>query len=86
MRTKLCLLAAFLRANQISSAISYQLLTRADDVNESYMIHALNILYIKDSNKWVWLDARGNKENINDYYFLNITILHYVIFIFMHVN
>ena len=42
---------AFLRANQISSAISYQLLTRADDVNESYMIHALNILYIKYSNK-----------------------------------
>ena len=69
MQTKLCLLAAFLRANQISSAISYQLLTRSDDVNESYMIHALNILYIKDSNKWVWLDARGNKENINDYSF-----------------
>ena len=60
---------AFLRANQISSAISYQLLTRADDVNESYMIHALNMLYIKYSNKWVWLDARGNKENINDYSF-----------------
>ena len=69
MRRKLCLLAALLRANKIPSAISYQLLTRADDVNESYMIHALNILHIKDSNKWVWLDARGNKENINDYSF-----------------
>ena len=83
MRRKLCLLAALLRANKIPSFISYQLLTRADDVNESYMIHALNILYIKDSNKWVWLDARGNKENINDYSFY---ILHYIIFIFMHVN
>ena len=50
MWRKLCLLAAFLRANQISSAISYQLLTRADDVNESYMIHALNILHIKVLN------------------------------------
>ena len=83
MRRKLCLLAALLRANKIPSVISYQLLTRADDVNESYIIHALNILYIKDLNKGVWLDARGNKENINDYSFY---ILHYVIFIFMHVN
>ena len=83
MRRKLCILAALLRANKIPSVISYQLLTRADDVNESYMIHALNILYIKYLNKGVWLDARGNKENINYYSFY---ILHYVIFIFMHVN
>ena len=46
--TKSCLLAAFLRANQIPSGISYQLLTRADDDSEGYMIHALNTVYLKD--------------------------------------
>ena len=63
--TKSCLLAALLRANQIPSGISYQLLTRADDSSEGYMIHALNTVYINDLKKWIRLDARGNKENIN---------------------
>ena len=63
--TKSCLLAALLRANGIPSGISYQLLTRADDASEGYMIHALNTVYLKDFNKWIRLDARGNKENIN---------------------
>ena len=63
--TKSCLLAALLRANGIPSGISYQLLTRADDTSEGYMIHALNTVYVKDLDKWIRLDARGNKENIN---------------------
>ena len=29
------------------------------------MIHALNTVYVKDLDKWIRLDARGNKENIN---------------------
>ena len=62
---KSCLLAALLRANGIPSGISYQLLTRADDESDGYMIHALNTVYIKDLNKWIRLDARGNNENIN---------------------
>ena len=62
--TKSCLLAALLRANGIPSSISYQLLTRADDESEGHMIHALNTVYLKDFNKWIRLDARGNKENI----------------------
>lgn len=37
--TKSCLLAALLRANGIPSGISYQLLTRADDDGEGYIIH-----------------------------------------------
>lgn len=63
--TKSCLLAALLRANVIPSGISYQLLTRADDESDGYMIHALNTVFIKDLDKWIRLDARGNKENIN---------------------
>ena len=77
--TKSCLLAALLRANQIPSGISYQLLTRADDDSEGYMIHALNTVHIKYLNKWIRLDARGNKENINAYFSLDEEHLAYSI-------
>ncbi|MBO5238340.1 MAG: transglutaminase domain-containing protein [Lachnospiraceae bacterium] len=63
--TKSCLLAALLRANGIPAGISYQNLTRADeDDSEGYIIHALNTVYISELNKWIRLDARGNKENV----------------------
>ena len=77
--TKSCLLAALLRADGIPSGISYQLLTRADDASEGYMIHALNTVHIKDLNKWIRLDARGNKENINAYFSLDGEHLAYTI-------
>ena len=77
--TKSCLLVALLRANQIPYAISYQLLTRADDASEGYMIHVLNTVYLKDFNKWIRLDARGNKENINAYFSLDEEHLAYTI-------
>ncbi len=60
--TKSCILAALLRANKIPSGISYQLLTRAYDASEGYMIHALNTLHIKDLNKWIRLDAREMRK------------------------
>lgn len=64
--TKSCLLAALLRANGIPSGISYQLLTRADnDTSDGYIIHAFNTVYIEQLDKWIRLDARGNKENVN---------------------
>ncbi|MBO4845309.1 MAG: transglutaminase family protein [Lachnospiraceae bacterium] len=64
--TKSCLLAALLRANGIPCGISYQLLTRADDDDsEGYIIHALNTVFIEEQNKWIRLDARGNKENVH---------------------
>ena len=77
--TKSCLLAALLRASRIPSGISYQLLTRADDESEGYMIHALNTVYLKGFNKWVRLDAQGNKENINAYFSLDGEQLAYTI-------
>ena len=63
--TKSCLLAALLRANGIPSGISYQLLTRADGASDGYIIHAFNTVYIEQLDKWIRLDARGNKENVN---------------------
>ena len=77
--TKSCLLSALLRANYIPSGISYQLLTRADDASEGYMIHALNTVHIKDLDEWIRLDARGNKENINAYFSLDEEHLAYSI-------
>ena len=53
--TKSSLLAALLRANGIPSGISYQFLTRADD----------NTVFISELNKWIRLDARGNKKNVH---------------------
>ena len=64
--TKSCLLAALLRANGIPAGISYQKLTRADeDAGEGYIIHALNTVYISELNRWIRLDARGNKDNVH---------------------
>lgn len=63
--TKSCLLAALLRGNGIPSGISYQKLTRADDASDGYIIHALNTVYIRDLDKWIRLDARGNKATVN---------------------
>ena len=74
--TKSCLLAALLRVNDIPSGISYQLLTRADeDDSEGYIIHALNTVYIEDLNKWIRVDARGNKENVHAQFSLDEEIL-----------
>lgn len=63
--TKSCLLAALLRGNGIPSGISYQKLTRGDDASDGYIIHALNTVYIRDLDKWIRLDARGNKATVN---------------------
>ena len=63
--TKSCLLAALLRANGIPSGIIYQLLTIAEDDSEGHIIHALNTVHVKDSKKWIRIDARGNNKNQN---------------------
>lgn len=63
---KSCLLAALLRANGIPSGISYQLLTIAEDDSFGHIVHALNTVYIEDSNKWIRIDARGNAGNCDD--------------------
>ena len=78
--TKSCLLAALLRTNGIPSGISYQLLTRADnDTSDGYIIHAFNTVYIEQLDKWIRLDARGNKENVNAQFSLDEEHLAYEI-------
>ena len=59
------MLAALLRADGVPSGISYQYLTRADEDESEGIIHALNTVFISALNKWIRLDARGNKGNVH---------------------
>ncbi len=59
------LLAALLRANGIPAGFSYQRLTLGETPESGYCIHAMNTIYISSMDKWIRLDARGNKEGIN---------------------
>jgi transglutaminase-like putative cysteine protease len=59
------LLAALLRSKGIPTGICYQRLTLGDTPDTGYCIHAFNAVYLKTLNKWIRIDARGNKEGIN---------------------
>ena len=59
------LLAALLRANDIPAGFSYQRLTLGDTPDTGYCIHAMNTVYISSLDRWIRLDARGNKEGVN---------------------
>ncbi len=59
------LLAALLRACDIPAGICYQRLTLGDTPDTGYCIHALNAVYMRTLDKWIRLDARGNKEGVN---------------------
>ena len=58
------LLAALLRACGIPAGICYQRLTLGDVPETGFCIHALNAVYIRSLNRWIRLDARGNKEGV----------------------
>lgn len=59
------LLAALLRACGIPTGICYQRLTLGDVPETGFCIHALNAVYIKSLDKWIRLDARGNKPGVD---------------------
>ena len=59
------LLAALLRANGIPAGFSYQRLSLGDMPDTGYCIHALNTVYVSTLEKWIRLDARGNKEGVS---------------------
>ncbi|MCR5435694.1 MAG: transglutaminase-like domain-containing protein [Treponema sp.] len=61
-----------LRGNGIPSGISYQKLTRADDDSDGYIIHALNTVYVSELQKWIRLDARGNKATVHAEFSLEV--------------
>lgn len=59
------LLAALLRACGIPTGICYQRLTLGDSPESGFCIHALNAVYIRSLNRWLRLDARGNKVGVD---------------------
>lgn len=59
------LLVALLRACGIPTGICYQRLTLGDVPETGFCIHALNAVYIKSLDRWIRLDARGNKTGVD---------------------
>lgn len=59
------LLAAILRSKGIPTGFCYQRLTKGDTPDTGYCIHALNAVYLKKLQRWIRLDARGNKKGVN---------------------
>ncbi len=62
------LLAALLRACKIPAGICYQRLTLGDAPETGFCIHALNAVYVKSLDRWIRLDARGNKEGVDAWF------------------
>ena len=54
------LFAAMLRYFGVPTGFCYQKLSSSRDVNVKFL-HGLNAVYLKDLDKWIRLDARGNK-------------------------
>lgn len=59
------LLAALLRYKGIPTGFCYQKLILDDDTAPMLIYHGLNGVYIKVMNRWIRLDARGNKEGVD---------------------
>ncbi|MBC8134708.1 MAG: transglutaminase family protein [Fibrella sp.] len=59
------LLAAILRAMGIPSGLAYQRLVLFDDPKDGYCLHAINTLYLAEEQRWIRVDARGNKPGVN---------------------
>lgn len=64
------LLASLLRSQGIPTGFCYQRLMLFDTPEKGYCIHALNAVFLKTLNKWIRLDARGNKKGINAQFLL----------------
>lgn len=59
------LLAALMRAVGIPAGFCYQKLILDDESMPYLVYHGLNAVYIQGLNRWVRLDARGNKNGVS---------------------
>lgn len=69
------LLAALLRVVQIPTGFCYQRLTLFDTPEKGYCLHTLNGVFINSLNRWIRLDARGNKPGVKAEFSINEEIL-----------
>ena len=67
------LLTALLRLQGIPTGFCFQRLTLSNDDSIGYGIHAYNAVFL--DNKWIKLDARGNKKGVNAQFSMNEPIL-----------
>ncbi len=59
------LLAAILRAKGVPAGFCYQKLILDDETAPVLIYHGLNGVYIQEIDKWIRLDARGNKPGVD---------------------
>ncbi|AVK83686.1 transglutaminase [Lysinibacillus sp. B2A1] len=65
------LLAALLRGAGIPTGFCYQRLMLFHTPEEGYCLHALNGVYLSSLNRWIRLDARGNKPGVQAEFSVN---------------
>jgi transglutaminase-like putative cysteine protease len=65
------LLAAVLRACGIATGLSYQKLAGG----ERTYLHALNAVWLREEERWIRLDARGNKPGVDAKFSTGIEVL-----------
>lgn len=73
------LLAALLRSQGIPTGFCYQRLMIFDTPDKGYSLHTLNGVFLRSLNKWVRLDARGNKPGVQAEFSTNEEILAFAV-------
>lgn len=59
------LLAALLRCKAVPAGFCYQKLVLDDETAPVLIYHGLNGVYVKEYKKWIRLDTRGNRADVN---------------------
>lgn len=73
------LLVALLRCKSVPSGLCYQKIIVNDEEQPVYAYHGLNGIYLKEYNKWIRVDARGNKNGVNAQFLIDDEQLAYSI-------
>lgn len=71
------LLAAFLRSLDIPTGLCYQRLVFNDEDPTLLTLHGLNAIYLGSLERWIRVDARGNKPGVNAAFSLTAEALAY---------
>lgn len=69
------LLAALLRSEGIPTGFCYQRLMIFDTPDKGYSLHTLNGVFLSSLNRWIRLDARGNKPGVKAEFSIDEEIL-----------
>lgn len=59
------LLVALLRCKGVPSGFCYQVLILDDETDPVYISHGLTGVYLREFSKWIRLDARGNRPDVD---------------------